>query len=321
MELALGIGIFVSMVLLFEGVYRSYVTSKFADSKRVKRRLRVLSAGGYEELETDILKRKVLSEIPWFNRFLLSVPRAQHLDRLLEQANVHKPIGMFMLLSLTLALGVGFGVSAGTHNKLLGLSIGLGAGMLPYVMVLRKKKIRMEKFLSQFPDALDLIARSLKAGHALIGGLRMVAEEFEDPIGPEFEKTLDQINFGVATTDALKSLAQRVDCEDLRYFVISVIVQRETGGNLAEILQKIAHLIRERFKFYGKLRVLSAEGRISAVILILMPIVIAFVMSILNPDYLQVLFTDPIGRGLLGGAFVGMILAVIQMKKIVTIRV
>jgi tight adherence protein B len=179
----------------------------------------------------------------------------------------------------------------------------------------------MEKFLSQFPDALDLIARSLKAGHALTGGLRMVAEEFEDPVGPEFEKTLDQINFGIAPTDALRNLAQRVDCEDLNYFVISVIVQRETGGNLAEILQKIAHLIRERFKFFGRVKVLSAEGKFSAVVLSLLPIVVAAALSVVNPEYLPVLVFDPVGRMLLIGALFNMGLAVLYMKKIVTIKV
>ena len=321
MELAMGLGIFFSTILLLEGVYGVYRSSRKAETKRIKKRLQTLAAGGYEDIETDILRKKVLSEVPWLNRFLLSLPRVQKLDRILAQANVRQPIGVFILLSLTLAAVAGLGVSAVMRDKLMALVSALAAGSFPFLIVLRMKRKRMEKFLSQFPDALDLIARSLKAGHALTGGLRMVADEFEEPIGPEFEKTLDQINFGIAPTDALKNLANRIDCEDLKYFVISVIVQRETGGNLAEILQKIAHIIRERFKFVGKLKVLSAEGRISAIILILMPIVVAGGLSIVNPDYLPVLFTDPIGRVLLIVAIVNMGLAIVQIKKIVTIKV
>jgi tight adherence protein B len=321
MELVLGLGIFFTTAFLLEGIYSVYRKSRMADANRVKRRLRTLSAGGYENPETSILKKKVLSEVPWLNRLLLSLPRAHKLDRVLDQANVRQPVGVFLILSLTLGLATAGAVSAGTHNGLLSVASALVVGTAPLLFILKKKRKRMEKFLSQFPDALDLIARSLKAGHALTGGLRMVAEEFEDPVGPEFEKTLDQINFGIAPTDALRNLAQRVDCEDLNYFVISVIVQRETGGNLAEILQKIAHLIRERFKFFGRVKVLSAEGKFSAVVLILLPIVVAAALSVVNPEYLPVLVFDPVGRMLLIGALFNMGLAVLYMKKIVTIKV
>ena len=139
----------------------------------------------------------------------------------------------------------------------------------------------MEKFERQLPEALELVSRSLKAGHAFTGGLKMVAEEFGDPVGVEFGRTLDEINFGVGVPEALTNLTQRIECEDLKFFAVSVIIQRETGGNLAEILESLGRLIRERFKFQGRVRVLSGEGRISAIVLVAIPF---FIAGLLFPD-------------------------------------
>jgi tight adherence protein B len=165
------------------------------------------------------------------------------------------------------------------------------------------------------------MARALKAGHAFPAGLKMVADEMEDPIGTEFDKTLGEINFGIEVSEALKNLSRRVDCPDLRFFVISIIIQRETGGNLAEILVNIAHLIRERFKLHGRIRVLSAEGKFSAIVLIALPFLVALLLTFLNPDYLRLLITDPIGHFMLGFALVTMILGILVMKKMVAIKV
>ena len=194
-------------------------------------------------------------------------------------------------------------------------------GLIPFVYIYVKKRKRMRKFERQLPDTMDLIARALKAGHALSGGLQLVGEEFGDPIGTEFQRTVNEINFGVAVPDALKALAQRVDCKDLKFFVMSVIIQRETGGNLAEILENIARLIRERFKLQGRIRVLSAEGKLSAIILVAIPFFLGFALSIINPDYINTLFEDPIGIVLLVFASVMMALGILMMKKMVAIRV
>ncbi len=179
----------------------------------------------------------------------------------------------------------------------------------------------MLKFERQLPDAIDLIVRALKAGHAFSGGMKMVADEFADPVGTEFEKTMDEINFGVSTADALKNLIKRVDCPDVKFFVISVIIQMETGGNLAEILEKISYLIRERFKLQGRIRVLSAEGKLSAIVLIAIPFLISFYLMLVNPDYLKPLFTDPIGRFMVVLAIAMMIIGVLLIKKLISFRV
>jgi tight adherence protein B len=179
----------------------------------------------------------------------------------------------------------------------------------------------MEKFQRQLPEALDLIARALKAGHAFPGALKMVADEMDDPIGHEFDKTLNEINFGVGVAEALKNLANRVDCLDLKFFVVAVVIQRETGGNLAEILENIARIIRERFKFHGRVKILAAEGKLSAIILTGLPFVTAFVLLLTNPQYIQLLTRDPIGRVLVGVGLCLMALGIFSMKRMIAIKV
>jgi len=186
--------------------------------------------------------------------------------------------------------------------------------------VSRKKKKRMAKFESQLSDALMLIARALRAGHAFTSGMKLAADEFEDPIGPEFEETIDEINFGVSVPDALRTLSRRVDCPDLGFFVVSVILQRETGGNLAEIIENLAHLIRERFRFRGKVRILSAEGRFSAAILLAFPFLLFGVLFVLNREYLVPLTTDPLGKLLVGIGAVMMLLGLQLIRRIIRVE-
>jgi tight adherence protein B len=188
-----------------------------------------------------------------------------------------------------------------------------------YLHLLKQKRI--EKFRSQFPEALDLIARALKAGHSFNSGMKLAADEFDDPLGPEFDETLGEINFGVSVTNALKNLTKRIECLELKYFVVAVILQRETGGNLSEITERLANLIREKFKFQGKVRTLSAEGRLSAVILVLIPFVFATYLHFSNPEYMGLLFSEPIGRIMVGAAVILMAIGILVMKKMVTIKV
>jgi len=193
--------------------------------------------------------------------------------------------------------------------------------VMPYLYIVSRKKKRMEKFQAQLPDALDLIARSLKAGHAFTGGMKMLSDEFDDPVGTEFRKTVDEINFGVNFNDAMKNFANRIDCPDLQFFVVSVIIQKETGGNLTEILEKIAYLIRERYKLHGKIRALAAEGKLSAVILSLLPPVLVLYFFIVNPKYISVLVTDRIGIIMALTAIILMIAGVLVIKKMISIRI
>jgi tight adherence protein B len=179
----------------------------------------------------------------------------------------------------------------------------------------------MDMFQRQLPEALDLMARALKAGHTFGGGMRMVANEFDAPIGPEFGKTLDEINYGMNVDRALSNLQVRVDCLDLKFFVVSVNIQRETGGNLAEIIAKIASLVRERFALYGKVKILSAEGRISAYILVALPFVLGGILYVVNPDYIGLLWTRELGQNMIWGAVISMVFGSFVISRIIKIKV
>jgi len=320
MEIVIGLGIFIIVVLLIEGFYFALRALRNPEKREVRARLRSISFERYEN-GIDIERKKLLSKIPWFNRFLSKYRWTKKWHRLLEQADIKQPLGVFVLISVVLA-GMSFLICLTiTSNYLISIGVAVFLGMIPFFYIHLKKTRRMEKFQKQLPDALDLVARSLKAGHAFSGGLKMVADEMGDPVGTEFGKTLHEINFGVDFPEALKNLTDRVDCPDLNFFIISVILQRETGGNLIEILENIAHLIRERFKLYGRVRVLAAQGKLSAAILIGLPFVVALGLSIVNPRYIRLLGTDPIGRYLVIFAAIFMIFGILTIRKMVRIEV
>ncbi len=328
MNTLLAIAIFICVLCLIEVGYFALKTITNPEKGEIRKRLQKISTMGDQNGKIDILRKSQLSNIPWLNRLLSNFPVMNKLTRLLEQAGVPNKVGIFIFSSFLLALAGYFGGSGFISysfkvlgSPLLPLPFAAFFGMLPFFYIKLKKKRRIEKFQAQLPEALDLIARSLRAGHAFSGGLKMVSDEMRDPIGTEFTRTLNEINFGVGVPEALKNLANRVDCEDLKFFVISVIMQRETGGNLAEILENLSYLIRERFKLYGHIRVLSSQARLSAYILVALPIVMAFVISFLRPGYFDVFFTDPMGTNLLIFAFFLMILGILAMKKMIKIRV
>jgi tight adherence protein B len=321
MDLLIAMTIFILTVALIEGGYYALRRIRSPEKREVLRRLRGYPTKEYEREIIDIMRKSMLSDVPWLNRMLLSIRWTDKLSRMIEQSGTESTLGVFILLSIVLASGgfvIGLWVAS---NPLLSLIIAFFLGVFPFLYVYLKKKRRMEKFQRQLPDALDLIARALKAGHAFTGGLKMVGDELEEPVGTEFEKTLHEINFGSGIPEALKGLTQRVDCPDLRFFIISVIIQRETGGNLAEILGKIAYLIRERFKLQSRVHVLASEGKLSAIILIAIPFVIALALSVLNPVYIKTLFVDPVGKVLVAFALIMMAIGIVVMKRMIEIKV
>jgi tight adherence protein B len=313
--------IFITSVIVIEICFYAYRIIRNPHLGTVRRRLKTYSTNEFESEITDILEKKLLSDVPSLNRILLQVPGVQRLDRLLKQANVQHRLGVLVLLTLLL-MSIGYlGSSLVPINRALSLVAAALSGSIPILFVRLKKKQRMQKFQRQLPDGLGLIARALRAGHAFSSGMKLAADEFDDPLGPEFYRTLDEINFGVSIADALRNLARRVDCPDLKYFVVSVILQHETGGNLAEIIDSIAYIIRERFKFKGKVQVLSAEGKLSARILIALPFLVILALRYLNPEYMKVLFHDPMGRLIAGIAAFMMVLGIVFIRKMVEIKV
>jgi tight adherence protein B len=302
-------------------LFYAYKTIRDPDRKKIRKRLKTFSYKESKNELPDILQKKVLSDVPLLNKILLHVPGRQYFNRLLQQANVQYPLGFFILLTIFLAITSFCVSSLITRNKVFVVIITLLLAGTPFFYLCLKKKKRMEKFQRQLPEGLELIARSLKAGHAFPSSMKMAADEFDDPLGPEFEDTINEINFGVNVPDALKNLAERVNCADLKFFVISVILQRETGGNLAEIIESLAYIIRERFKLYGKIRTLAAEGKLSAIILGSLPFVVMIALHFTSPAYIRVLFTDPAGKIILGISAFMMALGIFVMKKMVDIEV
>ena len=322
MNAVLMIAIFILILLLLESGYLLYRNIRNPEKKEVRKRLNALSSTSENESSSvDLVRKRMLSELPWFNRLLLKFHLMEKTHHFLEQSAVQKPLGFFVLLSILLVI-IGFLIGSSIlSDYLFSIPLAVCLGFIPFFYLHSKKRRRMRKFERQFPDAMELIARALRAGHAFTSGLKMVAEEFDDPIGTEFGRTLNEINFGVGVAEALQKLANRVDCPDIGFFVISVILQRETGGNLAEILENISHLIRERFKLHGRVRTLSAEGRLSAIVLIVLPFLVAFYIYLVNPEYIKLLLEDPMGNIMAVFALVMMIAGIFAIKRLIAIKV
>jgi tight adherence protein B len=312
---------FVAVVLLLEGGYVYWSDTKSPEVKRLERRLRGISAGAHGGSEVNLLKNRVLSDIPAVEQFLLQFPRAALVDRFLQQAGSDWTVARFLALSLAGTVSGAVIGSVLDLFPLLTLGLIVGGGVWPFMSLTRKRMQRLFAIEQQLPETLDLISRSLRAGHAFPSALSMVANEGTEPIASEFRVVFEEINFGVSTQNALLNLVTRVPSTDLRYFVMAVILQRETGGNLAELLDQLATLIRERFKLIGRIRVLSAEGKLSAWILTLLPFVVAVIVNLLNPGYMSLLWTDPAGIRVALGALGLMAFGIFWMWRIIKIRI
>ena len=312
--------VFLGVVIFIEGAYLLWNSYKGPESKHIEMRLKAINAGALHK-EASIVKQRLLSELPSVERFLLSIPRIQLLDRLLLQAGVNISVAEYLSITLISAVcGVLFALTF-SLPVLITIAIIFLAGLAPYLYMLRAKQKRMLVIEEQLPEALDLMARAMKSGHAFPSALQMVGTEMKEPIAFEFKIVFDEINYGVSTQSALMNLTARVPSTDLSYFVTAVLVQRETGGNLSELLGNISELIRARLKLLGTVRVLSAEGRISAWILVCLPFVLGLVLKIVNPTFLDVLITDPLGVQMVTSAMILMVVGIFVMQRIIKIRV
>ncbi len=323
----LWIVLFVGILLLLEIGYYMGRTIWNPEKREIKKRLRILAASRMEDPEVDIVRKKSLSGISWLRGMLNNFPLTDKILLLIDRSGLKLNVATFILISLAMAaagLLIGSFLDLGSlifYQFLVQIGLAILLGILPLLFVLTAKAKRMQKFNEQLPEALDLIARSLRAGHAFSAGLKTIADEMRDPIGTEFYRTLNEINFGVSIPDALKNLANRIDCPDLKIFTISVIIQRETGGNLAEILENNGKVIRERFKFQGKVKVLAAPGKLSAIVIVILPFVLAFLLSILNRNYLNYLILDPVGQMAIIFGLIWMGIGIITLRKMVIIKV
>jgi len=324
MTIFISLGIFLSLILLIEGGYYFYHQFVSPQQRNMKRRLRGSGKRAEEKEKTSeqsLLRKRKLSEVAWIQELLSSVSNLGGLEKLLQQANSQMPMGVFFLMSGCSGM-VGCLVGAYKDWGLpVALGLGVMASLLPWLFIRIKRKRRFAEFQRLLPEGLDLMARALRAGHAFSVGMKMVGDEFPDPIGPEFGRTVEEISFGIDTPEALRNLTGRVDCVDLKFFVTALVVQRETGGNLAEIIEAISRLIRQRYELFGRIKSLSAEGRLSGYILFALPFVMAGVLFYLNEEYMSLLFEDPIGHMMVVGAGLLMCLGAFVMRNMCQIKV
>ncbi len=316
----IAIAVFFGVAALVGGVallWRNPADSAFEDRLDILTGAASPKSGAVDEAAA--LTRRPLDDVPsaiedFFSRFF-------NIRLLLDQANLQLTPAKFFMIS------GGLGAAGALIVPILGMPI-WGApisafcmAVLPLIYVWFKRRSRLKAFGKQLPEALELVARALRAGHSLGAGLQLVQSEMKEPIGTEFGRVYEEQNLGIAMEDALENLADRVPNLDLRFFATAVILQRQTGGDLAEILDKIGHLVRERFKIWGQIQALTGEGRLSGIVLMILPPSLFGVMYKLNPEYTMVLFEDPMGQQMLAVAIVMQIIGALVIKKIVNIKV
>ncbi len=256
------------------------------------------------------------------HRLLARLKLDQRLQDLIEQAGLHWSAGRTALAMLVLAIGA-FDVAwyALPYFKIAALAPAVLCGASPLLLIWRKRKSRLGRFEAQFPDALEFVSRSMRAGHAFSVSLEMLHQEFPDPLGAEFKRTFDEQNLGLPMDVALEKLGRRVPMIDVQFFISAVMLQKRTGGNLAEILDKLVGLIRERFKLRGQIRTISAQGRMSGMALTLIPIVVGTLMFYVNPEHMRFFSDDPAGAWMAGLALGFQVLGFLIIRKIVNIEV
>jgi tight adherence protein B len=267
-----------------------------------------------------LIRDSSLSSIPLLDRILGRLPRTKDIQLLLHQAGNPCNLGALALISGTLAL---LGILAGSLRESGLLAIFLaGAGALAPVFWLRfLRKRRLAAFEEQFPEAVDMIARALRAGHGLGSALQMISEEMEDPLAEEFGRTFADYSYGKSLDQALGGLIRRVNLQDLKFFATAVVMQRETGGNLTEVLDNISHIIRDRFRLKRQIKALSAEGRLSGYILSLMPPVLLVILWFVSPSYLSIMFSHPLGKTLLLTGVGFQVAGMLVIKRLITLKV
>lgn len=314
--------LFAAVILMIEGAYLWWVGSHGSAARRVARRLQVMSSSpGRSSERISILKQRRYSRNDGVDRLLHRIPLAHRIDQLLVQAGAKWTVAQFAGASLLLMLA---GLVLTGHWPLpmaLRSGVVLVCALLPLFVVRRARARRLIQIEQQLPEAADFIARALRAGHSFTNVLQIVGNELSEPLSGEFRIAREEINYGVPMNEALHNMAARIPLTDLRYMVIAVLIQRESGGNLAEILGNISQIIRGRLKLTAQVRVLTAEGRMSAWILGLLPFGVVAAMAVINPKYISLLWTDPAGIRLLWYALAMIIVGVIWLRKVIRIRI
>jgi tight adherence protein B len=315
--------VFIACLFITYSLY--LISSRNTDARRalLNERLAeaIRSSAHSSDEEVRLVREELLSEIPWLNRSLVKLEITARIKRVIDQADLHITVMRLVLFSLTAGVMAFLAVSMISPSYLLRTVVGIVAASLPMVHVLAKRQKRTKRFLQLLPDALDLMSRGLSAGHAFTEALHMVATEMPEPIATEFRKTYEEQNLGLSIKLALENLVQRMPMLDLKMCVTAILIQRETGGNLSELLEKVAYTIRERFRIMEDLKTLTLSSRWSAWLLCALPVLLAVYMSAMNPDYMEVMWRDPRGHKLLAIAAIMQILGMLLVRRIMAIKI
>ncbi|HYG82428.1 MAG TPA: type II secretion system F family protein [Pyrinomonadaceae bacterium] len=319
------ISFFVFLFCLFAVFLAYLLATRGSDAKRARLQQRLnealLHSAHTTDVEVLLARQELMSEIPALNRALVQIQVATRLKRVLDQADLDITITRLLMFSAMAGMLAGLAASMLTIQLVIIVSAGLVGALIPFVHVFWKRKKRFDKFLEHLPDALELMSRALSAGHAFSEALHMVSIEMPEPISKEFRKTYEEQNLGLSLKLALENLTHRMPLLDLRLCVTAVLIQRETGGNLAEILEKVAYTIRERFRILGDLKTLTTSSRLSAWLLCGLPIGVAVAVTAMNPEYMSILWKDPRGHKLIYLAVALQISGMLIVRKILRIKI
>jgi len=307
------------------GYYAITLLPGILAARRLDQRLRDVSTDvvSTEAKSGDdtVLQHKTEGPLPGMDRLVSGTGFGKRIARLIEQSGVRTTPSSLALISIISAASAGMIVFLFVPQRFAPLAAACLGGFMPFAWLLHKRSSRLKRFEEQFPEALDLLSRAIRAGHAFQTAMGMVADELPDPVGPEFKKTFDQQNYGLPLKDALNELSDRLKMLDVRFFVTAVLIQRETGGNLAEILDNLAHVVRERFKILRQVRVHTAHGRFTGYVLLALPFALAVALSFINPEHMQLLFRERMGQIMLVGAMVMQTVGFLWIRQVIKIEV
>lgn len=268
----------------------------------------------------SIFRSQTAGDSAWLQALTARVPQVRQLKHLLEQADLHWTVNTYLVFTSGVTLAAGLAGFLLSSSVPIALAVAALGAALPYLYARHRRAKRLAKFEEQFPEAIDLLGRAIRAGHPISAGLKMVAEEMPDPVSGEFRTMFEEQRFGIGFADSLASFADRIPLVDVRIFVTAVLIQREVGGNLTEILDNLAHIVRQRFTLQRQVKVLTAEGRFSMYVLSALPVAIAGFIMVSNREYLLPLVQTDMGRKMLWGALIAQGLGYMWMRKITKIE-
>jgi tight adherence protein B len=308
----------VTIGLVISGFY--FFVELPREKKKLRQRIETAKADladlSSASSEVQLLRAEVLSTSPLFHRLLLKIPGTAQLQLFVQQSAANITVGMLLTVSMLLAwfvflLSLLFGTAV-----ILAAVLGLLTGYIPFLVISIKRQRRFLRFEEQFPEAIDLLGRAVRAGHAFTTGLDLIAKEMPAPVSEEFQRAYEQQNLGLPLRDAFENFMRRIPLTDVRIFVTALMIQRESGGNLAEILDNLSMVIRERFKLMRQIRVYTAQGRLSLYVLVAVPPAMGIVLYFFRRDYIMKLFTDPLGNKFLIAAILLQVMGYFVMRKI-----